>query len=88
MIYFNLDLMEKDAQRRLAKTIDASVKTQLAEFAEFCEIKPVVSRMQVFDSRRQMENSYGRPFIIHAGIGGSGCGQQLGGAGIGSWSGL
>jgi hypothetical protein len=40
MSYFNLDLMERDAQRRLAKTIDASVKVHLAEFAKLCEPKP------------------------------------------------
>jgi hypothetical protein len=32
--------MERDAQRRLAKTIDASVNVHLAEFAKLCEPKP------------------------------------------------
>lgn len=58
MTYFNLDLMEQDAKRRLAKSIDASTKAHLAKFAKLCEPKPVVSLKQVFDPAWQMQNSY------------------------------
>ena len=84
MIYFNLDLMEKDAQRRLAKSIDASVKTHLAEFAEFCEPKPVLDPFQGWRLVDGMRNAF-----IHGWGGGGGAGgYQDGGVSSVLWGGL
>jgi hypothetical protein len=41
MNYFNLDLMEQDAKRRLKKHIDECVKTELADMAKKFEPKPI-----------------------------------------------
>ena len=84
MTYFNLDLMERDAKRRLAKSIEASVKIHLAEFTESCKTKPV---LDAFSGWRVIRD-FNKPFIIHAGVGGSGYGQQHSNAGGGLWSGL
>jgi hypothetical protein len=80
MTYFNLDLMEQDAKRRLKKHIDEFVKTELADMAK--KFEPKLIDKQLFVSGLSPCEFYNRQFSVMNGFWGYVVGNASSGGGF------